>query len=66
MGTQISPPLLHTCTKVSLRMRFLRGFLGSPVVDSVLPLQGRPDQSLVGKLRSHMPWGMEKEREREV
>ena len=32
MGTQTSPPLLHTCTKVSLRMKCLREFLGSPVV----------------------------------
>jgi len=32
-------------------MRSLRDFLGSPGVDSVLPLQGTAVQSLVGKTK---------------
>ena len=51
MGTQMSPPLFHTCNKMSLRMRSLRDLLGSPVVDSVLLLQETPVQSLVGKTK---------------
>ena len=32
-------------------------FPGGPVVKNLLAIQGTPVQSLVGELRSHMPWG---------
>ena len=44
-------------------------FLGSPVVDSTLPVQGEKVRSLVGELRSRLLHGEAKkktEREREM
>ena len=40
-------------------------FPGSPVVDSVLPLQGAWVQSLAGELKAHMPHGMAKKKKKE-
>ena len=35
----------------------MRDFPGGPVVKNPLPMQGTRVRSLVGELRSHMPWG---------
>jgi len=38
----------------------IKGLLGSPVVKTVLPMQGMQVQSLVRTLRSHMPFDHKK------
>ena len=43
-----------------------RDFPGGPGVKTALPLQGAQVQSLVGKLRSHMPCGVAQKKKKDA
>ena len=49
---------LEFCTKRNYNLRRkVRDFPGGPVVKTLPSMQGVQIQSLVGELRSYMPWG---------
>ena len=50
---------------LSLSKRQPQDFPGSPVFETVLPMQRVLVQSLVGELRSHILWGTAKKRKKE-